>query len=294
MHRYIQRMMTVLDIDVNVPYPNVPISSPIDTSSRALDQDERGWLLQCLGCLGWLSITTRLDLRYTHSRISQHLGAPTIDALKAAKQAVLYAYSTSNLCIRQPKSMTECDWRVYSDSDHAGNAEIQNKRKSQCSFIVMNGEAPVTWGSKASSVQLEDNYLHSIAPSAHPDISDMHADLSSAAAEIYSAAISCYELLHVSYVCRESGIDLQTPVPLMIDNSTCIAFALNNIKRSKLKHVDVSQQWVITLRDASLVTPTYCSSSKNEQLADIGTKILSAPTFTSLREQLLISIHVNR
>ena len=32
MHRYIQRMMTVLDIDVNVPYPNVPISSPIDTT----------------------------------------------------------------------------------------------------------------------------------------------------------------------------------------------------------------------------------------------------------------------
>ena len=115
----------------------------------------------------------------------------------------------------------------------------------------------------------------------------MHADLSSAAAEIYSAAISCYELLHVSYVCRESGIDLQTPVPLMIDNSACIAFALNNVKRSKLKLVDLSQQWVITLRDASLVTPTYCSSYNNEQLADIGTKILPAATFISLREQLL-------
>jgi len=287
MQRYIQRMITVLDIDVDVSYPNVPISSPIDTSTRPLNQDERSWLLQCLGCLGWVSITSRLDLRYTHSRISQHLGSPTISALKAAKHAALYAYSTSDLCIRQPKSVVECSWRVYSDSDHAGNAEIQNKRKSQCSFIVFNGEAPITWGSKASSVQLEDNYLHSIAPSAHPSITDMHADLSSAAAEIYSAAISCYELLHVSYVCRESGIDLQTPVPLMIDNSTCIAFALNNVKRSKLKHVDLSQQWVITLRDAGLVTPTYCSSSNNEQLADIGTKILPAVTFISLREQLL-------
>ena len=84
-----------------------------------------------------------------------------------------------------------------------------------------------------------------------------------------------------------------TPVPLMIDNSTCIAFALNNIKRSKLKHVDVSAQWVVTLRDSSLVTPTYCSSSANEQLADIGTKILTGPTFTRLREQLMTIIHVN-
>ncbi len=94
------------------------------------------------------------------------------------------------------------------------------------------------------------------------------------------------------YVCRESGINMVTPVQLMIDNSTCIAFALNNIKRSKLKHVDVSAQWVITLRDSSLVTPTYCSSSANEQLADIGTKILDAPTFISLREQLLHIISV--
>jgi hypothetical protein len=49
---------------------------------------------------------------------------------------------------------------------------------------------------------------------------------------------------------------------------------------------------VITLRDSSLVTPTYCSSSANEQLADIGTKILDAPTFISLREQLLHIISV--
>ncbi len=56
----------------------------------------------------------------------------------------------------------------------------------------MNGEAPITWGSKASGVQLEDNYLHSLSPTAHPDITDMRAYLSlaSAAAEIYSTAIS--------------------------------------------------------------------------------------------------------
>ena len=293
MHRYIQRMVSVLGIDTNTSLPTVPISGPIDTTTRLLNADERSWLLQALGCLGWVSQTSRVDLRYSHSRISQHLSAPTISALDAARNAVLYAYSTSEYCIRQHKSVCESDWRVYSDSDHAGNAEIQNKRKSQCSFIVMNGDAPITWGSKASGVQLEDNYLHSLSPTAHPAITDMHADLSSAAAEIYSAAISCYELLHVMYVCRESGIDMVTPVPLMIDNSTCIAFALNNIKRSKLKHVDVSAQWVVTLRDSSLVTPTYCSSSANEQLADIGTKILTGPTFTRLREQLMTIIHVN-
>ncbi len=126
-----------------------------------------------------LANTLLLQLSFQHS-------------MSTARNSVLYAFSTSEYCIHQRRDVLECDWRVYSDSDHAGNAEIQNKRKSQCSFIVMNGEAPITWGSKASGVQLEDNYLHSLSPTAHPDITDMRAYLSlaSAAAEIYSTAIS--------------------------------------------------------------------------------------------------------
>ena len=203
-----------------------------------------------------------------------------------------YAYNTRSLVIQQPSHVTSPNWVAYSDADHAGNSELQNKRKSQTCFIIMNGCAPISWGSKASAVQMHRGdggtveTRTGIAPVANSRISDMHPDLSSAAAEIYAAAIAAYEILYISYVCREAGIPYpEAPIPLLIDNTTCIAFAKNSVSRSKLKHIDCSQQWVVTLRDAKILTPTYVHTA--EQCADIGTKILSPRTFVHLRDKLL-------
>ena len=120
----------------------------------------------------------------------------------------------------------------------------------------MNGDAPISWGSKASAVQMSHDCIRAarqeLTPTANARIKDMHADLSSAASEIYSAAIASYEIMYISYVCREAGIAYPDgPIPLLIDNTTCIAFAKNSVSRSKLKHIDCSQQWVVTLRDAT-------------------------------------------
>ncbi len=59
-------MVSVLGIDTDTSFPIVPISSPIDTTTRLLDAEERSSLLQMLGCIGWVSMTYLLDLRYTH------------------------------------------------------------------------------------------------------------------------------------------------------------------------------------------------------------------------------------
>ena len=151
----------------------------------------------------------------------------------------------------------------------------------------MNGTAPISWASKASSVQLYDKCFGE-TPRAHSRIPEMHADLSSAASEIYAAAVATYEVLHMQYICRDCGIEypLDSPIPLLIDNTTCIAFAKDSIQRSKLRHIDCSMEWVITLRDAKIVTPTYVKT--DSQLADIGTKILEPQKFKGLRERLLI------
>ena len=231
-------------------------------------------------------MTTRLDLRYAHSRLSQHLARPTLAVFEATVQAVRYAYATKHFVIEQKYSQTESDWKCYSDSDHAGNSELQNKRRSQLSHIIMNGGAPIAWASKASGVQLYDKGFGEI-PRANPRIKDFHADLSSAAAEIYAAGVACYEVLHMQYVARDCGIDfpVDAPVPLYIDNTTAISFASDSIQRSKLRHIDCSMEWVLTLRDAKIVKPTYVHT--NRQLADLGTKILSTEKFQGLRDQLM-------
>ena len=297
MEKYCETMYHVLGLDQCTSRsrpPDTPIVSPIEPSDQ-LEQGDVTLLLKSLGMLGWLSITSRLDIRYAHSRISQHLGQPTRAALNAALAAVRYAYNTRSLVIQQPFHVTSHNWVAYSDADHAGNCELQNKRKSQTCFIIMNGCAPIAWGSKASAVQMHRGdggtveTRNGIAPVANSRISDMHPDLSSAAAEIYAAGIAAYEILYVSYICREAGIPYpEGPIPLLIDNTTCIAFAKNSVSRSKLKHIDCAQQWVLTLRDSKLLKPTYVHT--DSQLADLGTKILSAPRFQLLRDQLLFQV----
>ena len=79
-------------------------------------------------------------------------------------------------------------WECFSDSDHAGNAEVQNKRRSQNGCIAVCNGAAIMWVSKVSSVAF-----------AVPEINEAHADVSSAAAEIYAAANAANEFLHLSY-----------------------------------------------------------------------------------------------
>ena len=55
--------------------------------------------------------------------------------------------------------------------------------------------------------------------------------------------------------------------------------------KTRLKHIDVRQQWVKTLRDQELVQGVKISSEAN--ISDIGTKILPAPTFLQLRNKIL-------
>ena len=73
-------------------------------------------------------------------------------------------------------------WQFFCDSDFAGNAEEQNRRRSQNCLIATCDGAPVLYGSKVSSVAF-----------AHLDIGEAHADTSSGANEIYAAGNATLE-----------------------------------------------------------------------------------------------------
>ena len=70
-----------------------------------------------------------------------------------------------------------------------------------------------------------------------------------------------------------------------MDNAAAEVFTNNTANKTRLKHIDCRQEWVKMLRNKSLVKPLHVPSEDN--LADIFTKILSKPTFTSLRDRLL-------
>ena len=70
------------------------------------------------------------------------------------------------------------------------------------------------------------------------------------------------------------------------DPQTCLAFSKEQVQRSKLRHIDCRQEWVQSLRDASIVDLQWVESESN--FADLFTKILEAETFVRLRDQLML------
>ena len=121
-------------------------------------------------------------------------------------------------------------------TDFAGNAEVQNKRRSQVGILATLNCAPVYW--KASVIQCYAN----------ENFEEDHPDRSSGASETRGAGNATYtmDFLHLSYIAREAGMRFPKPLVLQIDNDAARIFAnaMDTCFRSRMKHIDCAQEWV--------------------------------------------------
>ena len=290
MEPYIEGALKILNIDQGKRASSTPITMPIENDSPELDKFQVKEFLTALGMLGWLANTSRVDVAYAYSRIAQHAAKPTQAAMKAVLKVFSYLAGTKDLCLQGRTFTPDIDtnsiignnmdiedvWEFYTDSDHAGNAEDQNRRRSQNGMACLLNGGIFKWTSKASSVTF-----------ATPLIGEAHADMSSGAAEIYAAGNATLEILGQSYVIEEMGIPFPYPFTLQMDNSAAKIFCEGTAQKTKLKHIDCRQEWVQTLRDKSIMVPAYVPSEEN--VADILTKILGPQdlVFTTLRDMFM-------
>ncbi len=292
MSKYIETACKALNIDGTGRQVATPIAAPIDTDSEPLDPRGRKCFLTGCGMLGWLAQTVRCDVAYTYSRIAQHSAKPTKAAMQAVIRAFRYLYQTRTLALSAPfaapdRSVTNATdrqghtslWRFFSDSDHAGNAELQNRRRSQNGGVITLNGAPVLWMSKASSVAF-----------ACEAIGEAHADTSSASVEIYAAGNMTAEILGYSYVVSEMGLDMPMPYTLEIDNEAARIWIRGSSGKSKLKHIDCRQEWCLTLRNKDIIDPVHVDSELN--LADLCTKIHSPQVFVQLRDMMMVDVGI--
>jgi hypothetical protein len=293
MSNYIKNACEILNITAKGG--STPITQPIDPESEPLRPQEVKDFLTAVGMLGWLANTVRCDVAYAYSRIAQHSATPTQSALAAVRKTFAYLKGTHDLClcaevydpdrnvtqIMDSSKETPVLWRFYTDSDHAGNSEVQNKRRSQNGLMVVHNGAPVLWASKASSVAF-----------ACKSIGEAHADMSSGAAEVYAAGNASLEILALSYVVDEMGIEFPLPFILEMDNDAARIFTNATAMKTKMKHIDCRQEWVRTLRDKSVCLPAHVPTADN--LADIFTKILDKETFERLRDSFMTVFNVKQ
>ena len=290
MSQYIRNMATILHLEASAPMA-VPFIGNI-TDLKEISKEKKEWHATALGMLGWVSSTVRLDVRHCHSRIAQYTASPCQGSYDALVLVCRYLISTPDLCLRQPlRELGE--WRFYCDSDMGSNPEPGNRRRSQLGYIALWGWVPIVWSSKVTSVgftmdALPAGFVSKLPPvTAHPDFKEEHVATSSAEAEIYSLALFTNELLSLSYAVEEAGFEFPKPAVVQVDNQAAIAFSrqADTGGRSKLRHIDLRQQWVHLLRESGLVTCVHVSTVSN--LGDLLTKALDTSTFRRLRDQLM-------
>ena len=95
------------------------------------------------------------------------------------------------------------------------------------------------------------------------------------------------DLLGLSYVASEAGVEFPAVITLQVDNAACQAFASSRrfYGRSRLRHVDARQHWVQCLRDSELVRTVHVPTGEN--LADFFTKPLALVPFLSMRARMM-------
>ena len=135
MAKYIDTALDLLGW-TNIKPVSTPLREAIDPDSKGLDNDQRKQFMTAMGCLGWLSNTGRPDISYSHSRIGQHMAAPTKSAFSAIQRVFQYLQGSKDYCLRarlNGKETTAKDllqnngteindsWWLYCDSDHAAS-----------------------------------------------------------------------------------------------------------------------------------------------------------------------------
>ena len=111
-------------------------STPISTAIidlTPLSYKESKWFMCGTGMIGWLAMTGHPDVKYAHSRISQHMANLCYGALKALRYCITYCKEMQYWCFRQTVDGKDVGWSFYSNSDHTRNVETQNECRLQLS-----------------------------------------------------------------------------------------------------------------------------------------------------------------
>ena len=95
MESYIKTMLAKLNMEGALGLKVcTPIRKPIDNLSP-VSPEQAAFFMSATGMLGWLAFTGRLDVKYAHSQISQHMSWPGRGALDTVIYAIKYCASTS-------------------------------------------------------------------------------------------------------------------------------------------------------------------------------------------------------
>ncbi|EUC61186.1 Copia-like polyprotein/retrotransposon, putative, partial [Rhizoctonia solani AG-3 Rhs1AP] len=182
--------------------------------------------------------------------------------LNTIKQIIIYLASTPNDGITYDGRRRFAE---FTFADANWGADYDGERKSQSGFVVMLAGGAISWGSKRQK---------SVA-------------LSTKEAEFYAISEATAATLTTQQNLRGLGYEVETPTVIFNDNQGIIAAFADPLADPRPKHIDIKYNFARDAANSGAIVLNYIRSADN--WADIFTKALPYPLFSTLRAQILNS-----
>jgi hypothetical protein len=176
-----------------------------------------------VGALNYLSMTTRPDITFAVSSLSQFLNAPRTNHWEAGIQVLKYLKGTKEIGLKLSKGPNEQDSLIgYADANWTSCPK--SRRSVSGNLLLLNGNV-ISWKSKKQ-----------------PTLS-----LSSTEAEYKSIGNITKEIMWIKTLLKKIfNIKLKGPTPIFEDNQGAIALAKNESNHSnfKTKHMSLLHHFI--------------------------------------------------
>ena len=224
-----------------------------------------------VGTLNYFSTTTRYDISYSVSRLSQFSARPTVSSNVALYRVLRYLRNNPVLYL-EATDPTEGPDRIgyYSDASHA--SEWPLSARSQTGVMITLNGAPVHW---ISTKQVTSTAY------------------SSALAEIYALSETVRHAQLYAWRCDDMQIPVTWPLCIQVDNKQAISFQKGTCLQSKLRGcVDLREEWVKELKDSDKICTKKVGTAA--QKADVLTKCFPNWLFQQRLKLLRTDRHTHR
>jgi transposase InsO family protein len=266
--KHIEHILATCHMDECRPYatptsPDMILTkdmSPKSDHDREIVREESGHInyRMVVGLLLYLRFT-RPDIAYSLSQLCKYVQDPGPQHFVALKRLLRYLQGTRTLGIVYQRRQGPPVLYGFSDSDWAGDKDT---RRSTTGYeFYVNGNL-ISYSSKQQ-------------PS---------PTLSSCESEIVASSQAGAEIVWLRGLLLELGCAQSAPTDLFQDNQGSIAFGMNIVNHSKMKHIALREHFVRHLVQQGDLTSKYVPTAEN--VADIFTKPLNKVKFIHFRDRL--------
>jgi transposase InsO family protein len=238
---------------------------PLDAGANLVPATDKELIDTCekhysalVGSLLYLSVCTRPDISQAVGVLSRYMARPGVSHWGAARGVLRYLRGTSSLGLKWHPCTGGDRVLGYTDSNYAGD---MHTRRSTTGYVFVLHGAALCWSSRLQ-----------------PTVA-----LSTAEAEYMAACNAAKEGIWLTLLLKDLGIS-KAPMRLLIDNTAALAIAKNPIASNRSKHIDVQYHFVRERVESGEILVAHVPSEDN--VADLLTKVLSAPLFKKGREAM--------